>query len=270
MGVYSQEVGRHTFYLSALLNTEYRACPMTINTSTRLKQVKTHLLTYIRQNNLLRGKQLPSEAAMAKALGVSRNTLREAYISLENEGVIVRRHGIGTFVAHSPVIKDSLNNFSTFAEIIQAAGYTPRFQTLSMTRAVAPPEVYEVFNVPPPQEFFHIRRIVLADSKPAVFVDDYFSPSIETANLDWSSFDGNTVQFLADSLDTPLHQIHSRISAVALNEERASHLQLAVGAPVISVRSTIYAVDNQVINYSQICFNSNIVELDIVRIIRAP
>ncbi len=243
---------------------------MTINTSTRLKQVKAHLLGYIHQNHLLRGEQLPSEAAMAKALGVSRNTLREAYISLENDGVIVRRHGIGTFVAHSPVIKDSLNNFSTFAEIIQAAGYTPHFQTLSMTRTIAPPDVHEVFNAPLTQKLFRIKRIVLADTKPAVFVDDYFSPVIERANLNWDNFDGNTVQFLASSFNTPLHQIHSRISAVALNKERAPHLQLAVGTPVISVCSIIYTVDNQAINYSKICFNSNIVELDIVRIIRTP
>ncbi len=242
---------------------------MIINTSTRLKQVKTHLLSYIHQNRLLRGEQLPSEAAMAKALGVSRNTLREAYISLENDGVIVRRHGIGTFVAHSPVIKDSLNNFSTFAEIIQAAGYTPRFQTLSMTRAAAPPDVHKIFKVTPAQELFRIKRIVLADTKPAVFVDDYFSPLIERANLDWGSFDGNTVQFLTSSFNTPLHQIHSRISAAALSATLAPHLQLPVGEPVISVRSIIYTVDNQAINYSKICFNSNIVELDIVRIIRA-
>ena len=72
---------------------------MAISTDTRINQVKTHMLSYITQNELKRNDQLPSEAAIAKQLGVSRNTLREAYISLENEGIIVRRHGIGTFIA---------------------------------------------------------------------------------------------------------------------------------------------------------------------------
>jgi GntR family transcriptional regulator len=205
---------------------------------------------------------------MATTLGVSRNTLREAYISLENEGIIVRRHGIGTFIAHSPVIKDSLNNFSTFAQIIEAAGYTPHFKTLSVTRVYAPPDVYEVFAAPPSQKLLCIKRIVLADQQPAVYIDDYFCPIVEEANLNWDEFDGNTVQFLASSPNIRLHQIHSRISAAALAGDIAPHLQMTAGEPVLSVRSTIYAADNQPITYSRICFNSNIVELDIVRIIR--
>jgi GntR family transcriptional regulator len=241
---------------------------MMINTGTRLDQVKTYLLGYINQKQLVRGDQLPSESAMAKTLGVSRNTLREAYISLENEGVIIRRHGIGTFIAHSPLIKDSLNYFSPFAQIIEAAGYTPHFQTLSMSHVKAPPDVYEVFVSPSSQKLRRIQRIVLADQRPAIYVDDYFAPAVEEANLNWDSFDGNTVQFLASSPHIRLHQIHSCISAAALDGDIAPHLQMTAGEPVLSVRSTIYAVDNQPLTYSKLCFNSNIVELDIVRMIR--
>ena len=205
---------------------------------------------------------------MAKTLGVSRNTLREAYISLENEGVIVRRHGIGTFIAHSPVIKDSLNYFSPFAQLIEVAGYTPRFQTLSMTHVKAPPEVYEAFASLPSQKLRRIQRIVLAEQQPAIYVDDYFSPAVEEANLQWDNFDGNTVQFLASTPHIRLHQIHSRISAAALDGDIAPYLQMTAGEPVLSVRSIIFTVDNQPLTYSKLCFNSNIVEMDIVRMIR--
>jgi len=88
-----------------------------IHTSSRLTQVKEYLLEYINQNKIR--DRLPSETAIAKALGVSRNTLREVYVELENEGIIIRRHGIGTFIAHSPTIRDSLNDFSPFTQIIR-------------------------------------------------------------------------------------------------------------------------------------------------------
>ncbi|MDF2859258.1 MAG: GntR family transcriptional regulator, partial [Neobacillus sp.] len=42
--------------------------------------------------------KLPSEFDLAKQLGVSRATLREALRILEEENVIIRRHGVGTFV----------------------------------------------------------------------------------------------------------------------------------------------------------------------------
>ncbi len=241
---------------------------MVINTSTRLNQVKTHLINYINQSRLTLGDRLPSEAAMAKELGVSRNTIREAYISLENEGVIVRRHGIGTFIARSPVIKDSLNDFLTFSQIIKAAGYTPNFQTLSIAHIDAPLEVYEIFAIPPSEQLLHIKRLVLADHKPTVYLDDYFAPIANKADLNWDAFDGHMVKFLASSFNTSLQQMHSRISAAALSGEIAHHLQLEEGHPVVSVQSTIYAVDNQPLTYSKIFFNSNIIELDIVRIIR--
>ena len=240
-----------------------------INTSTRLNQVKEYLIGYITQNKLQRNDQLPSEAAIAKELGVSRNTLREAYISLENEGIIVRRHGIGTFVASSPLIHDSLNEFSPFAQIIQEGGYTPNFQTLSMAFVTADADVSDVFGIPETAEIRCIKRLVLAGQQPVIYVEDYMAPSLESASLDWEAFDGNTVHFLAGSLDTPLHQIQSTIRASTIAPEISGYLELAEGSPILSVRSTIYAIDGQAVNYSKISFNSNIVEFNIVRMIRA-
>ena len=241
---------------------------MKINTKTRLNQVKTYLINYIVQNQLKRNDQLPSEAAIAKALGVSRNTLREAYISLENEGIIVRRHGIGTFVAQSPVIQDSLNDFSPFAQIILDSGYTPAFKTLSMEIKPAPEDVNDVFQTSPDENIRLIKRIVLADEQPVIYVEDYVSPLVEASSPNWEAFDGNMVHFLAGALDTPLHQIQSRIRAASLDSETAQYLKMEAGTPILSVRSTIFTVDNQPVNYSKLCFNSSIIELHIVRIIR--
>jgi GntR family transcriptional regulator len=47
------------------------------------------------------GKELPSIRALAAALNVSVITIKRAYLDLENEGVIVTRHGKGSFVAES-------------------------------------------------------------------------------------------------------------------------------------------------------------------------
>jgi GntR family transcriptional regulator len=241
---------------------------MPINTTSRQQQVKAYLIEYIIQNQLQRDDQLPSEATIAKKLGVSRNTLREVYISLENEGIIVRRHGIGTFLAQSPIIRDSLNEFSPFAQIIRNFGYTPSFQTLTMRVAHAPPDVYDVFAVPSTEKIRNIKRIVLADQQPVIYVDDYIAPAVEAIVSDWAAFDGNMIQFLAASLDTSLHQMQSFIRATAISSEISQYLGLAEGTPVLSVRSTVFTVDNQPVNYSKICFNSEIVELNIVRMIR--
>jgi GntR family transcriptional regulator len=249
------------------LALEEQTSLMGIRTAKRVNQVKAYMLDYIDRNRLKRNDQLPSEASIATDLGVSRNTLREAYIALESEGIIVRRHGIGTFVAQLPVIQDSLNDFSSFGQIIQDSGYTPIYKTLSMSFDLAPACVYNVFSRPSSEKIRCIKRIVQADQKPVIYVEDYFSPVVEQASLDWDVFDGKTVQFLASGLDTPLHQIQSCIRAAAIDPEISPLLQLAPGTSILSVRSTIFTVDNLPITYSNICFNSNFMELHIVRLI---
>jgi len=147
--------------------------------NSRIHQAKNELRSYVLEHNLTYGDRLPSESEMAKVLGVSRNTLREAYISFENEGFIVRRHGIGTFLAKPPMIKDSLNAFLSFAQIIESAGYTPTFKTLMMDYVTAPQSVYDTFEISNQQKVFYIERVVFADDKPTIYLNDYFSPYVQ-------------------------------------------------------------------------------------------
>jgi len=241
---------------------------MVINSGTLLNKVKTYLLTYIEKNELKHKDQLPSETALAKMLGVSRNTLREAYIELENEGVITRRHGIGTFVSRSPMIRDSLNKFLPFAEMIKQSGFTPTFQTLSMSFESAPSDVYDVFSTPQSTKIHCIKRIVRADQQPVIYIEDYINPTDEVERLNWGKFDGNMIQFLSTSLNISLHHIQSYIRAVALNSEFSQYLALDSGTPILSVKSIIFKeMDDQPIVYSKIVFNSDIVELNIMRMI---
>lgn len=56
------------------------------------------LLSQIRNGSSLPGQRLPPEPELAKQLGVSRGTLREATIELSRMGYLDVRQGIGTFV----------------------------------------------------------------------------------------------------------------------------------------------------------------------------
>jgi GntR family transcriptional regulator len=62
-------------------------------------QVAWRLRSLIAAGKLAPGDQLPSVREMAKATGVNANTARAIYGRLEAEGLLVSRHGLGTFVA---------------------------------------------------------------------------------------------------------------------------------------------------------------------------
>ncbi len=236
-------------------------------TNSRITQVKAALRNHVLHHHLETGDRLPSEGEMAKMLGVSRNTLREAYVALENEGFIIRRHGIGTFVARPPRIKDSLNAFASFAEIIRTAGYTPHFETLLIKTMLAPQEICDQMQVQLTDTLVFIKRLVFADEHPAIYINDYFSPEVQAYHPDWDAFDGNVVQFLSNTLETPLYQLHSRIRAVSLSGEATAMLRQPPGTAAISVQSTIYTIKHSPVTYSKLWFNSNIIELETVRVL---
>ena len=62
------------------------------------RQVQKAIRSYIVDNDLQPGNQLPPEGQMAELLGVSRNSVREGVKALEVQGVIEARVGAGLFV----------------------------------------------------------------------------------------------------------------------------------------------------------------------------
>lgn len=61
-------------------------------------QVKEHVIGGIREGLYASGVQLPAERTLSELLGVSRNTVSQAYQELEADGIVSSRQGRGTFV----------------------------------------------------------------------------------------------------------------------------------------------------------------------------
>jgi DNA-binding FadR family transcriptional regulator len=81
---------------------------------------------YVLRNHLVAGTQLPPEGTLAKQLGISRNSVREAIKALETLGVVETRRGTGLFVGdfNFDVILDNLpyglqNDLSELADLLE-------------------------------------------------------------------------------------------------------------------------------------------------------
>ena len=69
-----------------------------LNRSPLYVQIKQHILGDIRKGVWKPGEKLPTELDLAERFGVSVGTVRRAMGGLEDEGIISRREGSGTFV----------------------------------------------------------------------------------------------------------------------------------------------------------------------------
>jgi regulatory GntR family protein len=86
------------------------------------------------------GDRLPGVRDLATATGVNVNTARALYRRLENEGLVVSKHGMGTFVAPNPAVSPALEQVAAdAAETARELGIDPRELARTIYSGTVPP-----------------------------------------------------------------------------------------------------------------------------------
>lgn len=215
------------------------------------------------------GDRLPSEELLGKQLGMSRNTVRDALMKLEREGVILRRHGVGTFVA--PRLKHlhtRLNEITPIPDLITASGYRSSVQDLSVLTTPGPAAAAQALQVAAGEALPTVSLVYLADERPAVFITYYLCPAMRPALKGWkghAAFDGRMVHLVEQALGIPVHQSHARIAAVAASKAVAQRLKVAPGSPLLMFTTVGYSQAGQPLYYSVSYQDSNLLEVQVVR-----
>jgi GntR family transcriptional regulator len=141
-------------------------------TKLRSLAVRDRLLARITRGKLRPGSQLPAEPDLAVELGVSRATLREALRSLQDEGVLTRSRGTGTFVSHVPRMLSSLDANFGVTDAIRAAGMEPGFQE-AVTRLEPASEAEAArLHVETGDDVVVVERVRTADGRRVVWSQD--------------------------------------------------------------------------------------------------
>jgi DNA-binding FadR family transcriptional regulator len=108
----------------------------------RYEQIAERLAADIRSGLLAPGERLPSERELARALEVSRASVREALAALQLRGVVETRPGAGTFVTAEPPLSDAPQHDASPSAVLEArAQLEPAVARLAAARAQADPAV---------------------------------------------------------------------------------------------------------------------------------
>src|SRR5919199_1987218 len=114
------------------------------------------------------GSQLPTEAELGTMLGASRTVVREALRILEDDGLIFRRHGVGTFVRKHPILKNLNVNYG-ITEMIQLAGLHPGTSHIAVHHDEADEESASQLAIPVHSPVITLERVRTANDKPVVY-----------------------------------------------------------------------------------------------------
>jgi GntR family transcriptional regulator len=110
-------------------------------------QIREALREDITGGGLKRGEKLPAEHELADRFGVSRMTIRESIEDLVDEGLLYRRHGVGTFVAYPHLQRDH-TRLTSFFDKAGDEGIKVRAKLLKLEVIPAKPKVAEALDVP--------------------------------------------------------------------------------------------------------------------------
>ncbi|WP_037317887.1 GntR family transcriptional regulator [Salegentibacter sp. Hel_I_6] len=148
------------------------------------RQVEGLLRSLIEIPEFKNGAFLPQEVELAKRLGVSRNTVRQAANKLHNEGLIVRKKGVGTKVA-SNSITTNLGEWHSFTQEMNSKGIPFKNLKLNVEWVLVDEVVANFLNVDISTKILKLSRLKGSD-KPLVYFESYFQPRIGlTGNEDF-------------------------------------------------------------------------------------
>jgi len=210
--------------------------------------------------------RLPSEPELARRMGVSRATLREAMRAFEGQGLIRRRQGVGTFVvAKVPVIDSGLEVLESIEAIAQRTGMPVNMGELHVQQIPADEEFAKAMNVPVGTLLTRVARVIYTDNRPIAFLEDTLPADILTAAEIESGFTGSVLDLLLRRGDPKLAQSRTDIRAIGATQEVARALQIQRDAVLLHFVAHLYSRDGRVVDYSYSYFLPGYFRFHVVR-----
>lgn len=198
------------------------------------------------------GSQLPTEAQLGEMLGASRTVVREALRVLEEDGLIARRHGVGTFVRSQSILKNLNLNYG-ITDMIKLAAKEPGTRQLSVIHEPATQDIAAQLNVAPGSPVLTIARVRTADNKPVVYSIDTFAETLlGEATLDPNRLLSQSVyQILETDFGHTINYGVARILPAQASPFVAEHLELAPNSIVLYLVQTDYSAVDEPLLYSR-------------------
>lgn len=207
------------------------------------------------------GERLPSEFELSKQLGISRATLREALRILEDEGVIMRRHGVGTFICSKPLFSSGIEELFSITEMIKRGNQKPGTIFLSSNVINATSEDREKFEIDF-DDLIVVERVRTADEEPVVYCLD----KIPTQYLpNYSSHYAQSIFDILEKEGTTITYALTKIEPIGYHEKVSEILHCEPETSLLVLKQMHYDERERPILYSINYFRSDKFKFHVLR-----
>jgi len=139
---------------------------------------KERILALIRDTGLRVDEALPTEAKLLEMLGVSRHTVREALALLEQERIVYRVQGKGTFLKRRPLqIEQGLEKLASMTDLIRGCGLVPGTRWIGIEVRNPSAKMAEQLRMKAEEKVVTFKRLRLASGNLASYCVDSMAAS---------------------------------------------------------------------------------------------
>jgi GntR family transcriptional regulator len=211
-------------------------------------QAEEYVRELIGLDKFKNGAFLPKEVELANKLGVSRNTIRQATNKLENEGLIVRKKGVGTRVAEKKGLFTGLDHWYSFTQEMQEKGIRVTNLFLKVEWVIANETIQTFFNSKPDKKILKLSKLKgEASGDPIVYFESYFHPRIGVSDKD--EFNRPLYPMLEEKYGVAVARSYENISA-KLAGTIAKKLKTDPASPVLYRERFVYDIGDRPVEYN--------------------
>ncbi|HHV5401384.1 TPA: GntR family transcriptional regulator [Klebsiella pneumoniae] len=197
------------------------------------------------------GSPLPGEKKLAEEFGVARMTIRKAIDLLVDWGLVVRRHGSGTYVARKDVHHET-SNLTGLAEVLRKQGKEVVSQVLAFEVMPAPPAIASLLRIKIDERIYFSRRVRYVDGKPVKLF----------RNLSLSHLEGSKFDYIEKECGIIISGNYETLTPVLADKQLARSMNVPEQTPLLRITSLSYSDSGEFLNYSVMFRNASEYQVD--------
>ena len=207
-------------------------------------QIKDLLAARIGRGDWLPGSMIPSEVQLARELGVSQGTVRQAITELVEKNILTRKQGRGTFVS----THDEDRALFHFFHITDDAGakVLPESRVLHCRRKTASRKEASLLGLASKARIIHIERLRVLKDQPTI-LEIVVLPARLFGDLGLgrdSRLPNTLYQLYEKEYGITIYSARERLKAVAASPHDACLLRVEAGSPLLEIERVALTLDN--------------------------
>lgn len=210
------------------------------------RRIRGDIRARIGSGALAPGDRLESERQLASRYGVSLMTARHAMNGLEQDGLVERRPGSGTFVAPPRI---HFNRLQSFSEQMAARGERARSRIVGIQVLSDEIEAAARLGVPPGTRLVRLERVRLGGSEPFAFETTFLSERGFPGVARRVRASGSLFETLQRDYGLEPEYAEEEVDALSADARLAHLLDIPRGSPLLRIRQVLFAAGGRRLLY---------------------